>query len=215
MALRRTVWQRQGALRPSAVLRKKSGKPLETPPAPKQVYLPYDTPPTKQELEAARRKFSRLQARVNGKTQVLPVFDVPENMYTYGKEGMSLPIAIMKDEPDPVIGPEHTYPLIYENKVALRDMDIDEIMDALDEGEPDTPLRELELRKLLWEREQWEDYKLMGLYLTEYNKYATDRSIATAKTGGKAKGPAKGDPDKAKAAEDVPASASKGAKGKK
>lgn len=125
------------------LLLKKSGKPTETPPAPKQAYLPYDVAPTKAELEAARRKFMRVARtnRVTGKTITYNVTDVPENMYTYGKEGMQIPISIFKDETDPIIAAEHTYPGIYENKILLKHMTTGELMDAFEKNEFDSPLR--------------------------------------------------------------------------
>lgn len=67
-------------------------------------------------------------------------------MYTYGKEGMSIPIAIFKDQKDPVIGPEWTYPGIYENKVAMRDVSLHELfeMEASEKGF-DSPWQRKEL----------------------------------------------------------------------
>ena len=100
---------------------KKSGKPMDVFEH-KQVYLPYEASqaPTPAELERERRRFATARTtRVPHKT-VAEVRDIPVNMYTYGKEGSSLPIAIFKDQPDPVIGPEWTYPGIYENKIACR-----------------------------------------------------------------------------------------------
>ena len=131
-----------GPLAASPLLLKKSGKPADNMPASKQVYLPYDIAPSKAELDAARRKFSRVSVvKPDGTTVVYPVRDVPENMFTYGKEGSSVAIAIFKDEQDPVIGPEHTYPGIYENKVLLRTLTVAELQDGVDSGNLDSPLR--------------------------------------------------------------------------
>ena len=103
----------------NALLLKKSGKPTDVKEY-KQVYLPYEgDAPTKMEVERERRKFMHCGLLYrDGTRRMLPVTTVPENMFTFGKEGMSIPIAIFKDQKDPVIGPEHTYPGIYENKIA-------------------------------------------------------------------------------------------------
>ena len=94
---------------------KKCGKPGEPLPI-KYVYTPWaDEGPSEAKVAAARRKFQQVKFW-RAPHPVMPVKDVPDNMYTYGKEGMSLPIAIFKDQPDPVIGPEWTYPGIYDMK---------------------------------------------------------------------------------------------------
>ncbi|KAK7194456.1 hypothetical protein NESM_000362200 [Novymonas esmeraldas] len=115
--LRRTGAARQLACTP--LWRKRSGKPGDLP-AYKEVYLPYDTPPTKMELERERRRFAQAYSGRMEHRKLVEVKDVPQNMYTYGKEGMSIPIAIFKDQTDPVVGPEWTYPGIYENKIVAQ-----------------------------------------------------------------------------------------------
>lgn len=124
----------------SLIALKRGGKPTETPDY-KQVYLPYDVEPTKAELEAARRKFSTAYYARREHRKSVEVRDVPKNMYTYGKEGMSLPIAIFKDQSDPVIGPEWTYPGIYENKIAARQWYLDELFEKEEKGGFDSPFQ--------------------------------------------------------------------------
>lgn len=109
-------------------LRKRSGKPLELPDY-KQAYFPYDEEPSRTELESARKKFSvAYHGRCEHK-KLVEVKNVPQNMFTYGKEGMSIPISILKDQPDPVIGPEWTYPGIYENKIVAQPWYMEELFD--------------------------------------------------------------------------------------
>jgi hypothetical protein len=143
--LRRSVASR--AFCRTAVALKKSGKPDDKAPAPKQAYLPYDVAPSKGEMEAARRKFMKVTYRYpSGATSTLPVKDVPENLFTYGKEGVALPISIFKGEDDPVIGPEHTYPGIFENKVLLKAMSVSDLQRGVEEGTLDSPLRRQQLQ---------------------------------------------------------------------
>ena len=108
-----------GLFAASGTLLKKSGKPTDVKEY-KQVYLPYEgEAPSKADLERERRKFMHCPALfTDGTRRMMPVVTVPDNMYTFGKEGMSIPIAIFKDQQDPVIAPEWTYPGIYENKIA-------------------------------------------------------------------------------------------------
>nr|CCC91963.1 conserved hypothetical protein [Trypanosoma congolense IL3000] len=120
------------------LLLKRSGKPTDTGDY-KQVYLPYDTAPTERELEHERRRFKQAYYGRMEHRKLVEVKDVPLNMYTYGKEGMSLPIAIFRDQKDPVIGPEWTYPGIYENKIAAQHWFIEELFNKEGKGEFDSP----------------------------------------------------------------------------
>lgn len=117
-----------GCFSASLTLLKRVGKPTDTPPY-KQAYLPYDQEPTPTELEAARKPFMTAYAGAGEHRKLIPVKDVPQNMYTYGKEGMSLPISIFKGQDDPVIGPEWSYPGIYENKLVARHWHLHELFD--------------------------------------------------------------------------------------
>lgn len=116
----------------TTVLRKKVGKPADIAPEWKQAYLPYETAPTAAEIERERQKFSNIYFNRGENRKLYPVKNVPKNMYTYGKEGFTLPIAIFKDQPDPVIGPEWTYPGIYENKIAARHYHNEELSEMQD-----------------------------------------------------------------------------------
>ncbi|KAG5510869.1 hypothetical protein JKF63_06370 [Porcisia hertigi] len=113
-------------LRCTPPLLKRSGKPGDLP-AYKQAYLPYDVAPTKMELDRERRKFMHAYSGRMEHRKMIEVKDVPQNMYTYGKEGMSIPISIFKDQADPVIGPEWTYPGIYENKIVAQQWYMEEL----------------------------------------------------------------------------------------
>lgn len=115
---------------------KRSGKPTEVGEY-KQVYDPSATPATNEEIQRERRRFSTQPHFRGGKP--LDVKDVPDNMFRYGKEGMSVPIAIFKDQPDPVIAAEHTYPGIFENKIAARVVDLSELCRKFDEDKLDSP----------------------------------------------------------------------------
>eukprot|EP00760_Papus_ankaliazontas_P002640 PhM_4_TR11202/c0_g1_i1/m.34124 len=116
-----------------ALLRlKKSGKPMETPDY-KYVYAPWDdNGPTPDQIKKAHEKFKRPVFHHILRKPV-EVSKVPENMYTYGKEGMSVPISIFKDQSDPVIGPEWTYPGIYENK-RMKVQSYEELVRKQEEG---------------------------------------------------------------------------------
>ena len=130
----------------SMVLRRKLGKPQDTP-ALKQVYLPYEKEPTKAELERERRRFAKAPGNLpHLRDQTYEVKDVPENMFTYGKEGMSLPISLFKDQPDPIIAAEHTYPGIYENKIACRWKTTYELAQLRSTGF-ESPFQEIELEE--------------------------------------------------------------------
>jgi hypothetical protein len=112
--------RRVGGFSVTGVLLKKSAKPDKDIPEYKQAYLPYEVAPTKAELDNARRRFLQAPFGKGDLRRMVDVKDVPQNMYTYGKEGMSVPIAIFKDQVDPIIGPEWTYPGIYENKISCQ-----------------------------------------------------------------------------------------------
>lgn len=118
----------QQALAVTPLLFKRSGKPSDFPDY-KQVYLPYDTVPTKMELDRERRRFLHAYTGRMEHRKMVEVKDVPQNMYTYGKEGMSIPISIFKEQADPVIGPEWTYPGIYENKIVAQHWYMEELFD--------------------------------------------------------------------------------------
>nr|CCM13066.1 hypothetical protein, conserved [Leishmania guyanensis] len=112
----------------TTALLKRSGKPGDLPDY-KQAYLPYDIVPTKMELDRERRKFMHAYSGRMEHRKMVEVKDVPQNMYTYGKEGMSIPISIFKDQTDPVIGPEWTYPGIFENKIVSQHWYMEELFD--------------------------------------------------------------------------------------
>lgn len=118
----------RGAFICTAVWRKRSGKPSDLPEY-KQAYLPYDTAPTRLELDRERKRFTHAFTGRQEHKKMVEVKDVPQNVYTYGKEGMSIPISIFKDQPDPVIGPEWTYPGIYENKIVAQHWYLEELFD--------------------------------------------------------------------------------------
>jgi hypothetical protein len=135
---------------------------------------------------------------------------VPKNMYTYGKEGSSVPISIFKDQEDPIIGPEHTYPGIYELKAALRHKTIGDLF-AMEESETfDSPFQKEQFHDELDRRQEIVFSKMR--YAAQRNfrtKYQEDRKAgpgtkATGGGGGAAAKDAGGaaskaaDPDKAK-----------------
>lgn len=123
----------------TAVLLKKGGKPADAAPEWKQAYLPYETAPTAAEIERERQRFSNVYYNRGDARKLYPVKNVPKNMYTYGKEGFTLPIAIFKDQADPVIGPEWTYPGIYENKIACRHYHVEELVEMEEKGTLPSP----------------------------------------------------------------------------
>ncbi|CCW72245.1 unnamed protein product [Phytomonas sp. Hart1] len=125
-------------LRITRLLRKRSGKPNELPEY-KQVYLPYDATPTQIELDRERKKFSRAYHGRQEHKKLVEIKNVPQNMFTYGKEGMSIPISIFKDQQDPVIGPEWTYPGIYENKIVAQHWYLSELFDREEKGSFESP----------------------------------------------------------------------------
>ncbi|RNC37133.1 hypothetical protein TcCL_NonESM13712 [Trypanosoma cruzi] len=127
-----------GRLYATLVVMKRSGKPSDTPEY-KQVYLPYDTAPTPLELERERKKLQQAYYGRMEHRKLVPVKEVPLNVYTYGKEGMSLPISIFKDQQDPVIGPEWTYPGIYENKLAAQHWYTEELFSKEAQNNFDSP----------------------------------------------------------------------------
>jgi hypothetical protein len=196
-----------GAFGATSVLLKKSGKPLETPPY-KQVYLPYDDPPTAAELERERRKFAKVKGNTaQTRDQTFDVVDKPENFYTYGKEGMSIPISIWKDQPDPVIAAEHTYPGIYENKVALKLRSETELIAMRENNSWDSPWQEDMLRSNIDEKLRKVRWRMMFLKDREENVFLKERKIPTPG----AKGAKGSNPDKGKAAAAAPADKAKAA----
>ncbi|CCW64517.1 unnamed protein product [Phytomonas sp. EM1] len=137
--LRLSKLAKQGQfLRITRLLRKRSGKPSEFPDY-KQVYLPYDTAPTQIELDRERKKFSRAYYGRQEHKRLVEVKNVPPNMFTYGKEGMSIPISIFKDQQDPIIGPEWTYPGIYENKIVAQHWYLSELFEREEKGTFESP----------------------------------------------------------------------------
>ena len=120
-------------MRKVALLLKKAGKPGDPQPV-KYAYTPWadGEGPTPAKIAATRGRFQNLKYWRTPQS-VIQVRDVPENMYTYGKEGMSLPIAIFKDQPDPVIGPEWTYPGIYDMKKFCQHKSFEDLVTKKDE----------------------------------------------------------------------------------
>ncbi|KNH04384.1 hypothetical protein XU18_4351 [Perkinsela sp. CCAP 1560/4] len=137
---------------------KKSGKPT-TYAELKYVYTPWtDNGPPPEKIAAARGKFSHLKFWRVPHT-VVPVSEVPENMYTFGKEGMALPISIFKDQPDPVIGPEWTYPGIYDMKKYSKAVSFEDLVtkkDRLNDERKTQPGEYVDTDEPLdyWERRQ-------------------------------------------------------------
>jgi hypothetical protein len=126
-------------LRRTLLKAKKVGKPADAAPEYKQAYLPYEVAPTAAELEKERARFSSVYYGRQSNRKSYPVANVPKNMYTYGKEGMTLPIAIFKNQPDPVIAPEWTYPGIYENKIAARHYYMEELSEMAEKDNFPSP----------------------------------------------------------------------------
>ncbi|ORC85147.1 uncharacterized protein TM35_000371200 [Trypanosoma theileri] len=117
---------------------KRTGKPSDTPDY-KQVYLPYDTAPTQLEMDRERKKLQNAYYGRMEHRKLVEVKEVPLNVFTYGKEGMSLPISIFKEQKDPVIGPEWTYPGIYENKIAAQHWFTEELFNREKNNEFESP----------------------------------------------------------------------------
>jgi hypothetical protein len=186
------------SMRATPLCWKKAGKPLETPPAHKQVYLPYETAPTKSELDRERRRFATCPSALQS-GKVLPVADVPENMYTYGKEGMALSISIFKDQTDPVIGPEHTYPGIYENKIACRVSKLEDLFEAERTSSFESPWQEQKLANRVGAAMGSTRARMAVLTQKQHFRFSDDKTASKApgKKGGTA-APTKGDPDKKK-----------------
>lgn len=174
---------------------KKSGKPLDTPDY-KQVYLPYEVAPTAAEIERHRKAFSQAPHFITGKK--IPVRDVPANMYTFGKEGMSIPIAIFKDQPDPVIGPEWTYPGIYENKIVARPRTLEMMAEMEMTGKWPSPWVKGQLTMKVNHLIGSAKGTMKVLSWTEKNRFMRERGVSAAK--GKAAPAKAADPDKKAAA---------------
>ncbi|KAH9599961.1 hypothetical protein LSM04_004953 [Trypanosoma melophagium] len=117
---------------------KRTGKPLDTPDY-KQEYLPYDTAPTKLEMERERKKLQNAYYGRMEHRKLVEVKEVPLNVFTYGKEGMSVPISIFKEQKDPIISPEWTYPGIYENKIAAQHWFTEELFNREKNNEFESP----------------------------------------------------------------------------
>lgn len=183
------------ALSSTRPLRKKSGKPLETPDY-KQTYLPYEAAPSTAELDRERRRFS-LAPLLGYAGKKVPVKDLPANFFTYGKEGMSMPISIFKDQPDPVIAPEWTYPGIYENKRACKVHRIEELLEMQAKNSWPSP----------WVREKLDHRlnhtlgsmrgRMRNFVHIEQNRYLREKGTASkSKKTGTAPTAVKADPDK-------------------
>ena len=168
-------------LRATSRLHKRSGKPTETPDY-KQVYLPYEVAPTKAELDRERRRFSQCPFGKENQRRAIDVKDVPANMYTFGKEGMSIPIGIFKDQPDPVIGAECTYPGIYENKIACKQMFAYELFEMEANNAYESPLQRHVLNNQINKRIRRNTSRYALLNLRETVPMTKDRG---ASTGGK------------------------------
>jgi hypothetical protein len=188
---------------PTISLLKKSGKPLETPDY-KQAYLPYEKVPSEREIEAARNQFSTCPDWRTGYTKRIRVLDVPKNLYTYGKEGSSVPISIFKDQEDPIIGPEHTYPGIYELKISLRHNTLAELFEMNDTDSFKSPWQKERLHQELEEKEDLVQKKMQNMRWRNYRtRYGRERVAGPTKNvkgggGGAAPAAAKKDPDPAK-----------------
>lgn len=182
----------------TGVTLKRSGKP-ETVGSYTQAYLPYETAPTKPELERERRRFAKASGNTwSTRNNSYDVKEVPENMYTYGKEGMTIPISIFKDQPDPTIGPECTYPGIYENKVAMKVREPAELFEMDRTNSYESPLQRLILEKHVDFSIDQHRYRMLRMSQRDHHKYMDERKAGPTK-GGKAGGsPEKGNPDKAK-----------------
>lgn len=172
---------------------KRSGKPTETPDY-KQVYLPYDAEPTKFELDSARRKFSTAYYGRCENRKLVEVKNVPQNMYTYGKEGMSVPISIFKEQADPVIGPEWTYPGIYENKIVAQQWYLDELFQREKDNSFESPWQrqvldnqvKKRMAKVAW-RMSMLNLKSVDLFQKERGASKRQGALGAAADGGKEK----------------------------
>ena len=180
-------------IRATPLLLKKVGKPLETPDY-KQAYLPYEKAPSEREIAAASRQFSTCPDWSTGYTKRVPVQDMPKNMYTYGKEGHTVPISIFKDQDDPVIGPEHTYPGIYELKISLKHNSLGELFEMNDNNSFESPFQKERLHDMLDEKEYVVEQKMKYMAWRNFrSKFTKERAAGPAKN---VKGAGKKDPDK-------------------
>jgi hypothetical protein len=172
-------------LRATTTCLKRSGKPTETPEY-KQAYLPYETSaaPTKSELERERRRFSQCYFGKESARKLVEVKDVPPNMFTFGKEGMTVPIAIFKDQQDPIIGPEWTYPGIYENKIACTHLFTYELFDMEREGKFESPLQKHILNNHINKRIRRTTSRFGMMKLRESIPMTKDRGASAAKKTG-------------------------------
>lgn len=156
---------------------KRVGKPTETPDY-KQAYLPYDEMPTAYELENARRKFFTAYHGRCEHRKLVDVKNVPQNMYTFGKEGMSLPIAIFKNQPDPVIGPEWTYPGIYENKIVAQQWYMEELFDREKHQTFESPWQQRVLDNQVKKRNAKVAWRMAMLNLKAVDIFQTERGAS-------------------------------------
>ncbi|KAG8348320.1 hypothetical protein TRVL_00846 [Trypanosoma vivax] len=164
------------------VILKRSGKPSETPDY-KQVYLPYDEPPTEKELQRERKKFQYAYHGRMEHRKLVEVKEVPLNLYTYGKEGMSIPLAIFKDQQDPIIGPEWTYPGIYENKIAAQHWYTEELFNKEDNNCFDTPWQRQILDNQVKRRMSRVAVRMRRLNLKAVDLFQKDRGPAKRSGG--------------------------------
>lgn len=165
----------------SAVLRKRSGKPDNVLPY-TQPYLPYETAPTKQELERERRRFAKQPGNTADTCkQTFDVKEVPENMFTYGKEGMTIPISIFKDQQDPVIAPEWTYPGIFENKVVMKLTETSELFEMDRTNTFKSPWQKMILEERVDDVIDGHRHRMMRFTQRDHHKYMNERKAVTTK----------------------------------
>eukprot|EP00388_Colpodella_angusta_P023283 GDKJ01059489.1.p1 GENE.GDKJ01059489.1~~GDKJ01059489.1.p1 ORF type:complete len:122 (-),score=14.48 GDKJ01059489.1:60-386(-) len=105
-------------------------------------------------------------------------------MYTYGKEGFTLPIAIFKDQTDPVIGPEWIYPGIYENKIACRHYHNEELSEMQDNKSFPSPWLEGVLDNQTKKELGRVRAKMASLKLRELRPMQKERGAGGANKGG-------------------------------
>lgn len=171
------------------LLHKRSGKPTELPDY-KQVYLPYDEEPSAIELENARKKFTVAYHGRCENRKLVEVKNVPRNVFTYGKEGMSVPISILKEQPDPVIGPEWTYPGIYENKIVTQPWHLEELFEREKNQTFESPWQKQVLNNQVKKRMAKVAWRMSMLNLKSVDVFQKERGATKrfGSEGGKEKG---------------------------
>jgi hypothetical protein len=101
---------------------------------------------------------------------------------------MTVPIAIFKEQQDPVIGPEWTYPGIYENKIACVMMYTYELFEMEKNGTLQSPLQKHILANQINKRIRRTSSRLGMMKLREAVPMTKDRGASAAKkatpTGG-------------------------------